>query len=189
MHKHLTLMEKTEKCRELLLSTGRPNIEKLLAHIKDLGYFIAPGSYKHHRFEGGLVSHSLETYEEAMRLRQRKIEQGVNPSLMPVESVIIAALMHDLCKADELRFSRTGRLVYSLIKEYEGHSRKSVRQVGKSGFRLTEMEKDAILWHMGGKKMKESRREHFRKYPLSEIIFYADKNSIHAAKIRHHENI
>ena len=97
---HKSLEEKKEECIRLLRSTNRPHIDDLISFISHMGYFVAPGSYKHHRFKGGLVSHSLETYYEAMSLREQKIKAGFSPESMPEESVIISALMHDLCKAD-----------------------------------------------------------------------------------------
>ena len=62
MHIHQTLQQKTDECLALLRSTKRDKIEDLITYITKMGYFVAPGSLKHHRFEGGLVSHSLETY-------------------------------------------------------------------------------------------------------------------------------
>lgn len=185
MHIHKSLKEKEAECKSLLLSTGRPKIGDLISHIERMGYFIAPGSLKHHRFEGGLVSHSLETYHKAMELRAEKISQGCDPNSMPEESVIIAALMHDLCKADALRYSSERRKSYT-VKNTRGHSARSVRQVGYSGFVLTEMEKDAILWHMGGSRFPEDKIDHFKTHPLADIIFYADKKSIREASLRHH---
>lgn len=187
MHIHKTLEEKTEECKKLLRDTGRSKIDDLINHITRMGYFEAPASYKHHRFVGGLVSHSLETCHKAMQLREEKILQGVSPEELPKESVVIAALMHDLCKADALRFNTVTRRVYS-VKRTNGHSARSVRQVGYSGFVLTDAEKDAILWHMGGKRYKEDRHVHFVNHPLSEIIFNADKRSIGEAKRRHHSS-
>lgn len=185
MHIHKSLKEKEAECKALLLSTRRPKIEALINHIERMGYFIAPGSLKHHRFEGGLVSHSLETYHKAMELRAKKIAHGGNPDSMPEESVIIATLMHDLCKADALRFSNETRNSYC-VKKTHGHSARSVRQVGYSGFELTAAEKDAILWHMGGNKFPEDKRDHFRKHPLADIVYHADKRSIAEASLRHH---
>lgn len=187
-HIHKTLEQKKEECIKLLKSTKRDNIDSLINHITEMGYFIAPGSYKHHRFEGGLVSHSLEVYYKAMELRDEKIKEGVLPGSMPIESVIIAALMHDLCKADILRFNHETRGVYA-IKKGHGHSRRSVRKVGEAHFHLTEDEKNAILWHMGGKKLctdSKQRWMFFRDNPLSSIINKADHISIGEAKARHH---
>ena len=185
MYVHKTLEEKVEECKTLLRSIGRPKIEDLIRHIDRMGYFIAPGSTTHHRFEGGLVSHSLETYHYAMNLRDKKIKQGADPGMIPAESVIISALMHDLCKADALRFDKRRSQVCK-VKSTHGHSTRSVRQIGYSGFILTDMERDAILWHMGGRRYPESKEKHFARHPLSEIIYSADKKSIGESKKRHH---
>ena len=123
-----------------------------------------------------------------MKLREQKIREGFTPEQMPEESVIIAALMHDLCKADVLRYSKTLHRTIE-IKNYSGHSARSVRQVGYSGFILTPAEKDAILMHMGGKKQihdDQQRREYFKTHPLSDIIHRADGKSIGESKRRHH---
>ena len=187
-HIHKTLQQKTDECLALLRSTNRDKIENLISHITRMGYFEAPASLKHHRFVGGLVSHSLETYHKAMELREEKIREGFSPDQMPIESVIIAALMHDLCKADVLRYSPETHKVY-VCKSFKGHSQRSVRQVGYSGFQLTGLEKEAILWHMGGKRIcpdKERRVLHYASHPLSDIIRRADGKSIGESKKRHH---
>ena len=190
MHIPKTLEEKKEECLSLLRSTNRENIEALISHITKMGYFEAPASLNHHRFTGGLVSHSLETYHKAMTLRDEKIREGYDASQMPVESVIIAALLHDVCKADALRYNPVRRCAYR-CKKTSGHSERSVRQIGYSGFHLTPWEKDAILWHMGGKRRcpdRQQRIEHFLTHPLSDIIHKADGQSIKEAKRRHHPN-
>ena len=95
VHIHKTIEQKKEECLALLRSTNRDKIEDLITYITGMGYFEAPGSLKHHRFVGGLVSHSLETYHKAMELREDKIRDGFSPDQMPEDNVIIAALMHD----------------------------------------------------------------------------------------------
>ena len=187
VHIHKTIEQKKEECITLLRSTNRDKIEDLITHITSMGYFEAPGSLKHHRFVGGLVSHSLETYHKAMELREEKIRDGFSPDLMPKDSVIIAALMHDLCKADALRYSKT--LHRTIEIKQTDHSARSVRKVRSSGFILTPAEEDAILMHMGGKrriKDEIKRKEHFMENPLSDIIHRADGKSIGESKRRHH---
>lgn len=190
---HKSLDEKKEECISLLQSIDRTDIDKLIAHITKMGYFIAPGSKGHHRFIGGLVSHSLETYHKAMEIRQELIEKGVDAAFMPQQSIIIATLMHDLCKADALRFDEQTHKVYD-AKNTSGHSARSVRQVGYSGFKLTPQEEDAILWHMGGRRYihgsdaekKSQRDQHLAENPLAYLVYHADKRSIKEAKRRHH---
>jgi len=93
-----------------------------------------------------------------------------------------------LCKADVLRYSTTTHRVYS-CKKSSGHSIRSVRQVEYSGFPLTTIENEAILWHMGGKRIcpdEQKRIDYFKTHPLSDIIHKADGKSIGEAKKRHH---
>ena len=73
---HKSLKQKTEECIALLRSTNRDKIEDLIIFITRMGYFEAPGSLKHHRFEGGLVSHSLETYHKAYRHGAKACKEG-----------------------------------------------------------------------------------------------------------------
>ena len=184
----MTLEQKKEECLALLRSTNRPKIEDLINHITKMGYFKAPGSLKHHRFEGGLLSHSLETYHKAVELREQKIRNGYSPESMPIESVIIAALLHDLCKADQLRYNHDENKVCVIKKSYE-HSKRSVSLIGYSGFVLSQDEKDAILWHMGGKRQcrdEQKRQDFFQSHPLCDIIHRADGISIGESKRRHH---
>ena len=189
MHITKSLEQKKEECLALLRSTHRDKIEELINHITKMGYFEAPGSLKHHRFVGGLVSHSLETYHKALQLRMIKIKEGFALSEMPDDSVIIAALMHDLCKADVLRFDTVIRKAY-VCKKYHGHSARSVRQVGYSGFKLTPQEREAILWHMGGEHIcpnKAERVKFYESHPLCDIIRKADGKSIGESKRRHNQ--
>lgn len=189
--RHLSLDEKESRYKELLRYTQAPKIENLIKHLEKMGFFIAPGSLKHHRFKGGLVSHSLEVFYKAMKLRNQKIKEGVSPESIPVKSIIIAALLHDVCKADLLRYDKNLQEVVE-VRKGKGHSERSVRQIGYSGFTLSPLEKDAILWHMGGKGIEKDeniRAQHFASHPLSDIINKADGRSISDAKKRHHPKI
>ena len=109
MHIHKTLKQKTEECLALLRSTKRDKIEDLIAHITRMGYFEAPGSLQHHRFVGGLVSHSLETYHKALQLRDEKIQKGFDPSEMPDDSIIITALMQSTRRHHPEKYRKKGQ--------------------------------------------------------------------------------
>lgn len=55
----------------LLESTGRENIDKVIQHMEANGFFEAPASVVHHNnFIGGLAKHSLEVYQEAVKLNK-----------------------------------------------------------------------------------------------------------------------
>jgi len=76
-----------------------------------------------------------------------------------------------------------------VCKGFKGHSQRSVRQVGYLGFLLTTLEKEAILWHMGGERIcpdKQQRASYFASHLLSDIIRRADGKSIGESKSRHY---
>ena len=74
----------------------------LLPTSKKTDFFEAPASAGHHlNVKGGLVLHSLNTCKAALAVWEGM--QKVEPTLhnqVPRESVIIASLLHDVCKQD-----------------------------------------------------------------------------------------
>ena len=74
------LLQKKEEFCQLLLSTGRKNIDKVLLALEDIGFFEAPASRKDHlAFDGGLLTHSHNTYHMAVLLA--KDLQSLRPTL------------------------------------------------------------------------------------------------------------
>ena len=147
---------------ELLKTTNRQGIDDLVEELEDLGFFKAPASTKFHLNEdGGLVQHSLNVCKAALSMRKSMIE--LDDSLLealPKDSVIIASLLHDTCKADiykptmKKEKNRFGmwRDVPGYDVDYSnfplGHGEKSVIVLLRSGFELTDDEIMAIRWHM-----------------------------------------
>lgn len=76
-------------------------MENVIKHLERLGFFDAPASTKFHlNVKGGLMQHSWNVCNTALMLREQMILMA--PELeekLPVDSVIIAALLHDACKA------------------------------------------------------------------------------------------
>jgi 23S rRNA maturation-related 3'-5' exoribonuclease YhaM len=89
-----------EEFIELLRSTNREGMDKVIAKLEKMGFFTAPASSKNHLCrEGGLVEHSLNVYKMAKMIHGQL--QLSNPEIkIKEESVIIASLLHDVCKAD-----------------------------------------------------------------------------------------
>jgi len=85
-----------DKIKKLLLSTSRPGMENLVEWIeKETDFFTAPASTKYHlACRGGLAQHSLNVYELLLG--------KVNSGLLEIRSdtIIITALLHDLCKVN-----------------------------------------------------------------------------------------
>lgn len=148
---------------ELLRQSGRDGAEKIVENLEKLGFFNAPASTKHHlAFPGGLVQHSVSVCETALRLREMII--AMNPASeqrLPVSSVIIASLLHDVCKAEiykpkyrNVKNEVTG--VWEKVPGFEpdysyfplGHGEKSVIRLLLWGVQLTRDEMLAIRWHM-----------------------------------------
>lgn len=91
-----------EEVVELLRSTGRDNIDEVIDYIDSIGFFTAPASASHHlAVEGGLAEHSLNTCKAALKVWEGMKEIDPN-SVFEVkrDSIIIAALLHDVCKSD-----------------------------------------------------------------------------------------
>lgn len=90
------------KFKRMLLSTNREGIEHVIKKLEELGFFMAPASTKFHlNYEGGLLEHSMNVCETALELREMMIRKKDELSeFLPQESVIIAALLHDVCKTD-----------------------------------------------------------------------------------------
>lgn len=187
--------ENKELFSRLLVGTGRDGIEEVLKGIGKLGFYEAPASAKHHLAEeGGLLQHSLNVYEQAMQIRavQVKMLPGLEGRLWP-ESVAIAALLHDVCKADIYRrvekFRKDSNGAWEKYLAYEqdqshcplGHGEKSVIRLLRMGLDLTEDEIYAIRWHMAGWDLSDYResRDSFGKAcdkcPLLSVIIAADE--------------
>ncbi len=100
-----TQEESEARFKEMLLSTHREGMEVILEKLESMGFFKAPASTKFHlNYEGGLLEHSLNVCDVALELREVVIRH--RPELadrLPEESVKIAALLHDTCKADIYR--------------------------------------------------------------------------------------
>ena len=96
------MKEKKERFIELLRSTERQGIEEVVNYLEKSGFFIAPASTSHHlNYEGGLMEHSMNVYDMAVAMRGPIVamKPGVGEKL-PEKSIIIAALLHDICKAN-----------------------------------------------------------------------------------------
>lgn len=180
---------------ELLRSTGRDGIDGVIEDLEDAGFFTAPASAGHHlNTEGGLVLHSLNTCKaglavlEAMTKLEPYLENEVKR-----ESVIIATLLHDICKSDI--YKRTTKRRKTNIGTWEdsegykvtyknfpmGHGEKSLVLLLISGLELSDDEMLAIRWHMGAFGVNQNSFEDIRNfdtaktlYPLVSIVQAAD---------------
>lgn len=157
-----------EKIKELLLSTGRKGMDKLIEHMENEGFFTAPCSTRFHLAEeGGLAKHSFNVCENAL-----KIAYGLGYPISSFRnSIVIVSLLHDLGKMGQFGKANyvpnmlKGRATkanpdpapkQSEVQPYKSnpdlmyvdHEVRSVAITSKF-IDLTEEEQQAILWHNG----------------------------------------
>lgn len=146
----------------LLLSTKREGMDAVVKNIVELGFFSAPASVANHlNYEGGLAEHSYNVCEMAMKLRACLIEKVPDvASRLERDSVVVASLLHDVCKADiyksARKFKKNDEGRWESYAGYNvdyshmpyGHGEKSVIMLLRWGLRLTDDEIMAIRWHM-----------------------------------------
>ena len=151
-----------EEFIELLRSTKREGIENLLNFLEKSDFYTAPASTRFHgNYEGGLLEHSMK--------------------------VIIAPLLHDICKTNyykvDYRNAKNARGEWEKVPYYAvedtipyGHGEKSVMMITEY-MKLTNEEKYAIRWHMGFTEPKElygTIGEAYKKYPIALLLNEAD---------------
>lgn len=86
---------------ETLKKTGRDGMDDLIAYMEEIGFFTAPASGGNHSHgEGGLAEHSLNVSHMAEKLSVALIG-GANITDEIRNSVVIAALLHDLGKCGD----------------------------------------------------------------------------------------
>ncbi|MCQ2229524.1 MAG: HD family phosphohydrolase [Bacteroidales bacterium] len=179
----------------LLHSTDRDDIDYVIEDIEKLGFFEAPASTRFHlNYEGGLCEHSVNVCRVALRMREQMIEMtpDIEP-MLPKDSVIIASLLHDVCKADiykpAVKKQKNAFGVYEDVPGYDvdysnfplGHGEKSVIVILRCGFDLTDEEIMAIRWHMSAwdlpfqsAELKNCINTARDKCPLCSLIQAAD---------------
>ena len=125
----------------LLRSTQREGIENVIKYLFKSNFFIIDSSKdRHHNWHGGLAQHCLGVYKIA-----QKHSEG-----LPQDSVIIAAILHDICKAGMLVFNPNGKPGSRKV-HIPGHGNRSIKLLEKvCHFKLTGAERRAIRWHMRG---------------------------------------
>lgn len=186
--------------RKLLLSTNRKGMENVIDRLEELGFFKAPASTKFHlNYEGGLLEHSMNVYDIALELRvlMLKKKDGLDDALSK-ESVIIAALLHDVCKADvykpAVKRQKNEHGVWCYVPGYDvdysnfplGHGEKSVIWLLQNGLKLTTDEIIAIRWHMTAwdlpfqsPEMKGNLNTAKERCPLLSLLQAADGLAAH----------
>ncbi len=149
-------------------------MDKLIRYIqKSTDFYKAPASTRFHlACEGGLLQHSLNVYDCLIAKRESPIWKEILKDI-PDESMILIALLHDLCKANfyveginnqktydpekvtaaenwQRKHDSLGDFIWETVKSYQiedqlplGHGEKSVK-LAQCYIRLTMQEVMAI---------------------------------------------
>ncbi len=171
---------------DLLISTGRKGIKELIEYLETrTDFFTAPASTKfHNNFEGGLLEHSLNVYENFQIMLDAK---GVQ---MDEDSIIICALLHDLCKCNFYVKEDRNRKVDGKWQTYEvwsnmknpsiplPHSSRSIRII-RSYVSLKFLEELTIFYHMGpyggeDYEYKNLLKQVNEQFPQTLLFYVAD---------------
>ncbi len=173
-----------EEFIKLLKSTNREGIDNLIEFMEKTDFFKAPASTRYHgAYEGGLVEHSLKVYE----ILRKKVKTAPIEIDIEEESLIIIALLHDICKVNYYKvdyrnaknqFGEWEKVPYYTIEDTipYGHGEKSVMMLSEY-IKLTSEEKYCIRWHMGFSEPKESYAtlgQAYKKFPLALLVNEAD---------------
>ena len=97
-----TNKENKDEFVKLLRSTEREGVDDVIAELEELGFFEAPASSTQHlNTEGGLLQHSLNVCYCALKIREQMMQFDESIAKeVPEDRVIIASLLHDVCKSD-----------------------------------------------------------------------------------------
>jgi hypothetical protein len=171
-------------------------MDQVVSTLERLGFFEAPASTKFHlSCKGGLLEHSMNVYRAAILLREQAIK--ARPELeeqLPLDSVAICTLLHDVCKTDIYRegiLSRKNQDGFwekylGFQVDYTaglplGHGEKSVIMLLSWGLELKAEEMMAIRWHMTAWDLpmqspehKESLNAARAKTPLVSLVQLSD---------------
>ena len=179
----------------------RPGVDKLMDYIRKSDFYTAPASTKFHlSCESGLLQHRLNVLD-ALRglLDENQVnEDGTEMWFYIVaghpviqisdESLIIIALLHDICKTyfyststRNVKNEKTGKwekVPFYTVNDLMplGHGPKSAMLV-KNYIKLTSEEMYAIWWHMGFTDQNTdtlSLTAAIQKYPIIWALHTAD---------------
>lgn len=173
-----------EEFLKLLKTINREGIDEVINFLEKSDFFKAPASTRFHgAHEGGLMEHSMKVYE----ILVHKVNNCVIPMEVSSETLIIIALLHDICKTNFYKvdyrnaknsFGEWEKVPYYTIDDTipYGHGEKSVMMITEY-MKLSVEEKYCIRWHMGFSEPKElygTLGEAYRKYPLALLLHEAD---------------
>ena len=188
----MSKQDKINIFESLLMSTGRTGIDNVIEYLRKTDFYDAPASAKYHsNYETGLLDHSLMVYSIAEAFFEKM--KLIDPELaitIPEESIIISALLHDVCKVcfykKTVKWKKDEHNDWIQYDGYEiedsfpiGHGEKSVIMLLKIGLDLNPCEMLSIRYHMGffgesNVEFKNAMKSSIKMCPLVVLLQQAD---------------
>lgn len=192
-----TKPQKIEYIESLLKSTNRNGIDNIITFLRNSDFYTAPSSSKYHsNYDGGLLDHVLLVYVSAIKIREAILSIDNRHSvILNDNSVILTALLHDICKTGfykkVLKFRKNSAGQWENYYGYEiedlfpiGHGEKSVIMLQNFGLELDAQEMIAIRYHMGSwdggimtNDIKASYQTALNSCPLMILLQMADNTA------------
>lgn len=198
------IQQNKEKFIYLISSISREGFNKdlLLKHLENSDFYTAPASTKYHcSYKGGLVEHSINVYENLVKLC------SIKSTIIDENSIKIVSLLHDIAKMNYYesyyknvkqysengsKYDDAGRYEWVQVKEYkirdvkerfmyynhEGTSEFLIRQYCP----LSVEESTAILHHHGQLSndcAKDDINAIYDRFPLACLLHLADMYSVY----------
>lgn len=187
---------------KLLKSVDRPGIDALIDYLQNSDFFEAPASTIYHgSYAGGLLEHSLNVYNMLQWYVANLQDSDFELPKISEESVIIVALLHDLCKVNcyhestrNVKNEQTGK--WEKVPCYKrepllpmGHGGKSVFII-QQFIKLTPEEAQAIYWHMGAYDTSpyNTLNELGKSYEMNLLAFLLNQADMMATYIAENSN-
>lgn len=189
-----------EFIEDKLKSTNR-DVSRLIEYLNSTDFYIAPASTKYHgAYEGGLAEHCVDVLDTMLALNEMLSKTyGMKPC--DESSIILVALLHDLCKVNtyktETKWRKDANNKWESYIGYVrkpdlmmGHGAKSVYLANKY-VDLTEEECQAIYWHMGAFDISEysSVNELSDSYSKNVLAYLLSAADMMATYVLENENI
>lgn len=153
------ILDNRDEIIALLRSTKRQGIENVLSYLDKSGFYEAPSSIDgHHNWRGGLAEHCLGVCRISL----------ANGHGLPLDSLIVTAVLHDICKASKLYYDEKGDIQHRNTY-IRGHGYRSVWLLDHLCLELTCDERLVIRWHMGGPNVKKDELQELCRAKSTEL--------------------
>ena len=208
-----TREENIERFESLMAKIKRDGKDELMTYIRNkTDFYTAPASTQFHlSCDGGLLQHSLNVYDCLVAKKDSPIWKKVIDDI-PEESLIIMALLHDLCKVNfyvkgtknqktydpekvaaaddwQVKHDNMGDFIWETVLRYEindtmplGHGEKSVMLIN-CFMKLNTPEIFAIRWHMGFSEEKSQYKALGEAMEKFPIVLALHEADLEASKL------